>query len=220
MTHRFSSALPIRLLIVDDHEVFATSLARAIGDDPTIKVVDTVSSGNAARQATLHGVDVVLMDFRLGDEDGVLLTTTLLGAYPDLAIVMLTATADEAVLSRALDAGCVGFVTKSEPLETVVAAVTRAAAGESVISPALLARLLARSRRDGPHSGHDLTTREMEVLGLIVAGLTNQQIADQLFVARDTVRNHVASILSKLGAHSKLQAASIAVRRGLIPPPA
>lgn len=210
---------PIRLLVVDDHEVFATSLAVAIAREPGIEVVAAVTTEAAARVAIGGGVDVVLLDFRLGDRDGTVVSRALLDEFPNVAIVMLTATADETVLVRALDAGCVGFVTKTEPLAVTVDAVKRAAAGESVVTPALLARLLSRTRRGRAHSRETLTPREMDILALVVAGLTNQEIADRLFLSRDTVRNHVASILSKLGAHSKLEAAAVAVRSGLIAPP-
>jgi DNA-binding NarL/FixJ family response regulator len=143
----------------------------------------------------------------------------ILERRPEVRVVMLTASHDDVVLAAALEAGCAGFVTKSESLDTVLAAVRGAAAGEAVITPALLARLLprlgARTRGRNP----DLTPREREVLVLIARGGTNQQIANELSLSRDTVRNHVAQILSKLGVHSKLQAAAVAVQRGLVSPP-
>lgn len=212
---------PIHVLIVDDHEVFATSLARALSDEADFVVHDPVADEAGAR-AVLDGadhVDVVLSDVRLAESSGVDLARAVTAEFPHVAVVMLTASQDEAVMAAALDAGCAGFVTKTEPLATVVSAVRAAAAGESVVTPALLARLLRRvSGRDEGDSAQ-LTRRELEVLALVVEGGTNQQIADQLFVSRDTVRNHVASILSKLGVHSKLQAAAEAQRRGLVSPP-
>ena len=208
----------VRVLIVDDHEVFGVSLARALGDEPDLEVVATVTTSAAALAQCTDDVDVALCDFRLADGDGVTLTRALVQQHPNLRVVMLTASNDEAVLATALEAGCSGFVTKSEPLATVLAAVRGAAAGEAVITPALLTRLLPRLGGRPKGRNPDLSPREREVLVLIARGGTNQQIADELMVSRDTVRNHVASILAKLGVNSKLQAAAVAVQRGLISP--
>lgn len=208
-----------RVLVLDDHPVFAASLARTLRDEPDIDVVGvehSVSDGLAVLDA---GIDLVLCDFRLTDGDGVEFTRAALERQPDLRVVMLTASNDESTLAAALEAGCTGFVTKSEPLDTVIAAVRGAMLGEAVITPTLLTRLLprlgARTRGRNP----DLTVREREVLRLIVRGLSNQEIAGELTIALDTARNHVRSILSKLGVHSKLQAAAVAVQRGLVNPP-
>ena len=122
-------------------------------------------------------------------------------------------------MSAALDAGCAGFITKSDPLDLVLTAVRSAASGESVISPALLARLLPKLVSRAPRGRNpDLTQRELEVLQAMARGGSNQQIADELILSRDTVRNHVASILSKLGVNSKLQAVTLAIQRGLVSP--
>ena len=212
----------IRVLVLDDHEIFAASLARTLADESDIQIVGAVTSIPTALAAIEGGVDVVLSDMRLADGDGVSFTRTVVEQWPAVRVVMLTAWQDEAVLADAIDAGCTGFVTKTESLETVLAAIRGAAQGEAVITPSLLARLLPKvssTRASGPNP--DLTPREKEVLGLIVQGGTNQEIAAELFISRATVRNHVASILSKIGAQSKLQAAAIAIRRGLvvIPPP-
>ena len=209
----------VRVLVVDDHEVFGTSLARTLDDEPDIDVVGSVTGVAQALDIIEHGVDVVLSDFRLTESDGVRFAQLVRERWPDVKVVMLTASNDEAVLAAALDAGCAGFVTKAESLTTVIGAIRGAASGEAVITPSLLARLLPRLAHRGRGPNPDLTKREQEVLRLIVQGKTNQEIADVLFLARDTVRNHVASILSKLGVHSKLQAAAIAVQRGLVEPP-
>lgn len=211
----------VRVLVVDDHEVFGTSLARTLSDEPDIEVIGAVTTLPEALTLLERGVDVVLSDFRLADGDGVAFTREALARWPQMAVVMLTASNDEAVLAAALEAGCTGFVTKSEGLVTVLAAVRAAAAGEAVITPALLARLLPRLNPTRRGRNPDLTVREREVLALILRGMTNREIAESLVLSRDTIRNYVASILSKLGAHSKLQAAAIATQRGIIsaPPP-
>ena len=207
---------PIQVLIIDDHVVFATSLARVLGDEDDITVVATVSTAADALAAMSHEVDVVLTDFRLTVGDGIQLTRELVAAWPGARIVMLTASNDEAVMSAALEAGCAGFITKSEPLELVLSAVRSAAVGESVVSPALLARLLPKLVARPKGRNPDLTAREREILQVMAKGGSNQDIADELVLSRDTVRNHVASILSKLGVNSKLQAVTLAIQRGMI----
>jgi DNA-binding NarL/FixJ family response regulator len=207
---------PIQVLIIDDHVVFATSLARVLGDEDDITVVATVSTAADALAAMSHEVDVVLTDFRLTVSDGIQLTRELVTTWPAARIVMLTASNDEAVMSAALEAGCAGFITKSEPLELVLSAVRSAAVGESVVSPALLARLLPKLVARPKGRNPDLTTREREILQVMAKGGSNQDIADELVLSRDTVRNHVASILSKLGVNSKLQAVTLAIQRGMI----
>lgn len=206
----------LRVLVVDDHEVFGSSLARTLADEPHLEVLGAATTIPAALDQIDDSVDVVLTDFRLADGDGVELTRRIVERWPSVKVVMLTASNDETVLSAALDAGCSGFVTKSESLATVIAAVRAASTGESVITPALLARLLPRLSARPRGRNPDLTPREREVLALVVRGGTNQDIADELSLSRDTVRNHVASVLAKLGAHSKLQAAAIATQRGIV----
>ncbi len=206
----------IRVLIVDDHQMFAASLARVLGDEPDFKVAATVGGAAAAFEMMSTDIDVVLVDFRLGRSDGIETTRTLVANWPHIRVVMLTASSDEALLVSALEAGCAGFVTKSESVETVFAAIRGAAIGEAVISPALLARLLPRLVTRPKGRNPDLTRRESEVLALMATGGSNQEIADQLFISRDTVRNHVAAILSKLGVNSKLQAVTVGLQRGMI----
>jgi DNA-binding NarL/FixJ family response regulator len=116
-----------------------------------------------------------------------------------------------------MEAGAAGFLSKSRGLDEVTAAIRAAAAGESVISPELLARLLPKLSRTGGAHRDELTEREREVLGLVADGLTNAAIAKQLFLSVHTVRNHVTNLSLKLGAHSKLEALAIAMREGLIP---
>lgn len=202
------------MLIVDDHAVFTDALSRALDAEPDIDVVATAASGTAALEVG-SDVDVVLCDFRLPDLDGVEVTRRLLARNREVCVVMLTASTDDTILAAAVEAGCVGFLSKSSALEDVLAAVRAASVGESVISPALLARLLPRMA--GRATGiDDLTPREHDVLAEMAKGLSNQAIGDALYVSRDTVRNHVANILRKLDAHSKLEAVATAARRGLI----
>lgn len=206
-------------MIVDDHQVFASSLARVLEDEDDLHVVATASNADEALAAMSDDVDVVLTDFRLTGGDGVQLARALVTSWPRTKVVMLTASTDEAVMAAALEAGCAGFITKADPLDLVLSSVRSAAAGESVVSPALLARLLPKLMTRGARGRNpDLTQREREVLQAMARGGSNQQIADELLLSRDTVRNHVASILSKLGVNSKLQAVTLAIQRGIVSP--
>jgi DNA-binding NarL/FixJ family response regulator len=209
-----------RVLIVDDHQVFSEALARSLAEEPDLRIVGTASrSAEALEIAIDHSPDVAIVDHRLSDGDGVVLARALRERVPDISVVMLTAAADDGVLAAALDAGCVGFVTKDQPLAEVLIAVRAAAAGEAVIAPAMLTRLIDRMRGTGARRvgrNPELTSREHEILQLVAAGLPNPQIAARLHVSLHTVRNHVAAILRKLEAHTKLEAVAIAARRGLI----
>jgi DNA-binding NarL/FixJ family response regulator len=205
---------------VDDHKLFAQALAAVLQQDAGLEVSALASSlAEALEHLRRETADVILLDYRLPDSNGVDATTAIKQLAPLASVVMVTAVEDERVLLAALEAGCAGFVTKTADLVDVRDAVRRAASGEATITPTLLTRLLGRmaQQRSGAVGG-DLTTRESEVLGMIVAGMTNGDIAERLFLSVNTVRNHVQSVLSKLGAHSKLEAAAIAVREGLIDP--
>ena len=209
-----------RLLIVDDHSMFADSLSMALSTESDMTVVGTAPTLARARAMIVsEAPDVVLLDHRLPDGLGVDSIGELKALRPSAKIVVLTAAAEDAMLVTATEAGCAGFILKTSPLDELVAAVRTAAAGEIMVSSDLLARLLNRLHHRYEQPSHDLTSREREILGLISEGLTNGAIAKRLFISVNTVRNHVQNILAKLDAHSKLEALSIAIRDGLIEPP-
>jgi len=214
-----TAAGPIRVLVVDDHEVLATSLAHVLDAEPdmvSVGVAGSIEKAKSMVQTTAP--DVVLLDHRLPDGEGVAAVAELRALRPGVKVVVLTASAADHVLVAAIEAGVSGFVSKTRSLGEVTSAVRSAATGEAVISPEMLARLLPRLHRGGQSGGHAaLTEREREVLGYLADGLTNAAIADKLVVSVHTVRNHIANLSAKLGAHSKLEALSIAVRQGLLP---
>ena len=210
----------VRLLIVDDHDMFAESLRLALSVEADMTVVGTASTLARARAMIVSDApDVVLLDHRLPDGLGVDAIAELKALRPGARIVVLTAAAEDSVLVAATEAGCAGFILKTSPLDELVAAVRTAAAGEMMVSSDLLGRLLNRLHHRDERPSHDLTAREREILGLIAEGLTNGAIAKRLFISVNTVRNHVQNILAKLDAHSKLEALSVAIRDGLIDPP-
>jgi DNA-binding NarL/FixJ family response regulator len=211
----------IRVLLVEDQQMFLQGLERALGDVDDIEVVGTAATvEDAVNAAKSLSPDVVLMDFFLPDGDGALATEKIKAERPEAKVVMLTAYEDEEVLVASIEARCSGFVTKSKALGDAVAAVRAAAAGEAIVSQDLLIRLLPKLRRDGRGTRLELTARESEVLDMLARGYSTKAMADQLYLSVNTVRNHTQALLNKLNAHSKLEAVATAVREGLIRFPA
>lgn len=170
---------------------------------------------DAVQTAVNRRPDVVLMDYELPDGDGVSATRAIKAALPDTKVVLLTSNADEDVLVAALEAGASGYVTKHKPAAEVTAAVRAVANGEMLVSSDMLARLLPRMNRAAP-ARYDLTARELEVLELLAAGTPNIELAQRMGISRNTVRNHVQNLLTKLGVHSRLEAVALANREGLL----
>ncbi|MBV8528556.1 MAG: response regulator transcription factor [Candidatus Dormibacteraeota bacterium] len=209
----------IRVLIVEDHRMFSEALRAALDTSDDIAVtaaMDTATSG--VEEAKRSRPDVVLMDYRLPDGDGVDAARRIKQVLPDTKIVMLSGTLDDTVLREAIQAGCSGYLTKGHAIEELILAVRAAHRGEALISPQMLSRLLDRAS-DRTRPGADLTSRETEVLRLLADGLSNQAIAERLGIRLATVRNHVQSVIEKLEAHSKLEAVATALRLGLIQSP-
>jgi DNA-binding NarL/FixJ family response regulator len=207
----------VAVLIVDDHRMFGESLGRLLSDEDGIAVLGVATTGAEAVEAIEKlQPRVVLMDYQLPDQDGVTVAAQIKERDPEVMVVMLTGLGDDRVLLAAIEAGCSGFLTKDRAAAEVADAVRAAAAGEALISPALLARLLPKLNRTYREIGADLTDREREILGLLTKGLSNRAIAAELFLSLNTIRNHIQSILRKLGSHSKLEAVATAVREGVI----
>jgi len=218
---------PIRVLLVDDHDVFRHGLAQLLRDEG-LDVAAEASGGEAGvRLAAELAPDVVLMDLSMPGMDGVAATRAIAAAPSppaSPAVVVLTLSDDDATMLEALLAGAAGYVLKDATLEQIVAAVHAAAAGDAVIPPRVAPELLRRLRAaeparaasaDGEQAG-ELSERELEVLRLLVDGRDNAAIAAELFISPHTVKSHVASIVAKLGVESRLQAAVQALRRGLV----
>ncbi len=207
----------IDVVIVDDHKMFAESLARLLDDEPDISVRGVAANRREAVELVARfRPRVLLLDYHLPDVKGVSVALEIKEGSPDTMVVMLTGDADDHVLISAIEAGCSGFLTKDRASSEVAEAVRGAAAGEALISPAQLARLLPRLHRSYQPPGAELTERELEVLNRLATGATNRVIAEEMFLSVNTIRNYVQSVLTKLDAHSKLEAVSTAVRKGII----
>ncbi len=209
----------IRVLVVDDHRMFAESLVRLLEDERDIEVVGTATRISEATEAVARTApDLVLLDYLLPDGDGTKAIHEIRRVAPGTKVVVLTALNDERALMAALGAGCDGFVTKDRASDELVHAVRAVAAGEVQIPPDLLARALPRLR-GGDDAAGALTRRELEVLELLADGMPNPGIAAHLHISINTVRNHVQNLLTKLGAHSRLEAVALGIRRGLVAGP-
>ena len=207
----------VRLMVVDDHEIFVDSLVRRLALEEDLRVVGVAGTVEGARRGiTTYEPDVVLMDFELPDGDGAEATEHIKRYAPAVKVVMLTGRTDHAAMVRALGAGCSGFVTKTEGAERLITAIRQAHEDEAVPSPAELAPLLAELRGTQRGLGATLSVREIEVLELVAEGLPNKAIGERLYLSVHTVRNHVQRILEKLQVHSKLEAVSVGVREGII----
>jgi DNA-binding NarL/FixJ family response regulator len=204
---------PVRLVLVDDHRVVTRSLKAYLESFPDIEVVGTAVSG----EELLEHVDewkpqIVLQDLLLpGGMDGIEATRRVIERRPEVKVIALTASMDEARMMGVLRAGAVGYVRKDAEPETLLAAVRAVARGKTYIDPSVSEQVLhASSPRD------DLTSREREVLRRLALGLSNRDIADALCISEETVKTHVGSVLGKLQVENRAQAIVQALRRGLV----
>lgn len=212
-----SATTPTSVAVVDDHIMVAEMLALTISKESDLQLVGV--AGNIADALVLvnrEHPNVVLMDYRLPDGDGLDAVKKILGKYPETHIVMLTGSGSPDLLARSIEAGCVGLLSKDRPIDDVLSAVRSAARGELVIRSDEFSSLLGQLRKTPEQKTHLLTARELEVLQKLGRGNSTETIAEDLFISVNTVRNHVANILSKLGVHSKLEAVAIAAREKLI----
>ncbi len=207
----------IRVAVVDDHLMVAEMLSILIAAEQDMNLVG--EAHNVAEAISLvenEKPDVVLMDYRLPDGDGIAAVKMILERWPDVNVVMLSGSGGHDLLARAIEAGCVGMLAKDRPMEDVLAAIRSASRGELVFRPDEIATLMGHLRQKPSEDSQWLTARELDVLKLLAKGVSTDGIAEELFISTNTVRNHVSNILSKLGAHSKLEAVAMATRDGII----
>jgi DNA-binding NarL/FixJ family response regulator len=211
----------IRVFLVDDHAVVRRGLASYLDGEEDVEVVGQAGDGRRALDElavlanSADGLpDVVLMDLLMPDLDGITATAELTRRWPGVRVIAVTSFLEEDKVRAALDAGAAGYLLKDAEADDVAAAIRTVAAGDVALPPAVARTLVAATRRP-PAPAESLTAREREVIRLVAAGHTNQQIATRLGVTERTARTHVSNILAKLGLTSRTQAALWAERNGL-----
>ncbi|MFL5861492.1 MAG: response regulator [Solirubrobacteraceae bacterium] len=212
----------LRVLVVDDHDLFRTGLSSLLSAEEDIEIVAQASGGRmGVRLAAELAPDVVLMDLRMPGLSGPEATKAILERDPNMRVVALTVASEDRDVAAALEAGAVGFVAKDTAIDRLVVAIHAAATGAAWLSPRAAEVVLERIRttpvaetRDGDGLAQ-LSERELEVLRLIAKGLENTEIAAALDISPRTAKNHVSNILAKLGLASRVEAAVYAVRQGV-----
>jgi DNA-binding NarL/FixJ family response regulator len=214
---------PIRVLVVDDHALFRRGLEMVLAQESDIEVVGEAGDGaEAVEKAADLLPDVVLMDVRMPRRSGIEACTAIKDVTPSTRIIMLTISDEENDLYDAIKAGATGYLLKEISIDEVATAIRAVAGGQSLISPAMASKLLTEfatlvKREDRQQvPAPRLTDRELEVLRLVARGLNNKDVAKQLFISENTVKNHVRNILEKLQLHSRMEAVVYAVREKLL----
>ncbi|UCC61389.1 MAG: response regulator transcription factor [Dehalococcoidia bacterium] len=203
-------------MIVDDHAVVRSGLsAFLLAFDDLQQVGEAASGEEAVRLCGQAKPDVVLMDMVMPGMDGVGATRAIREQYPNIQIIVLTSFGERERVEAALKAGAIGYLLKDASADELVSAIRSAAAGEPSLAPEA-ARALIQATTEPKAPGHDLTERELEVLALMIEGLSNPDIAERLVVSHSTVKFHVSSILSKLGVSSRTEAVALAVQHNLV----
>lgn len=206
----------LRVTLVDDHEVVRQGLRTLLEAEPDIEVVGEAGTAEeAVRRVGFDSPDVVVLDVRLPDGSGVEVCREIRDRFPDVRVLMLTSYADDEALTRSVIAGASGYVLKRIASEELVDAVRQVAAGESLLDPAMTERVFRRMR--GEEEEEDpllarLSPQERKILDLIAEGLTNREIAEQLYLAEKTVKNYVSNLLTKLSMSRRSEAAAYAAR--------
>lgn len=214
----------IRVLLVDDHALFRRGLQATLELEPDIVVVGEAADGaGAVARATELLPDVVLMDVRMPRRSGIEACSAVKAAVPSARIVMLTMSDDESDLYEAIKAGATGYLLKEIDPDELASSIRAVHSGQSLLNPAMASKLLSeftalasRPQTVPPVPAPKLTAREMEVLRLVARGMSNRDIATELFISENTVKNHIRNMLEKLHLHSRMEAVVYAVREKLL----
>jgi NarL family two-component system response regulator LiaR len=207
---------PIRVMVVDDHKVVRSGLSAFLMAYDDLEMVAEADSGEKALSLWhKYQPDVILMDLVMPKMNGAEATEAILKHDPNAKVIALTSFKEQSLVESALQAGAIGYLLKNVDADDLAQAIRQAYAGQPTLAPEAAQILIQASRQ--PHKpGIDLTEREKEVLGLLVSGMTNPEIADQLVVSKSTVKFHVSSILSKLHVSSRTEAVAKALQENLL----
>ncbi|MBU7320772.1 response regulator [Paenibacillus oleatilyticus] len=209
----------IKVLLVDDHEMVRIGLAAVLSTEDDIEVVGEASGGQEGiRLALEYKPDVVLMDLVMEGMDGIETTRRLLQQHPECKVIVLTSFIDDEKIYPVIEAGAFSYLLKTSRAAEIAQAIRSAIKGQSVLESQVASKLMNRFRgpKQAAQPHEELTEREMEVLRLIAAGKSNQDVADELFIGVKTVKFHVTNILAKLGVEDRTQAAIYAYKHGLV----
>ncbi|MEO5653148.1 MAG: response regulator transcription factor [Marmoricola sp.] len=217
-----ATAAEIRVVVVDDQELFRRGLVMLLGVEPGIEVVGEAGDGISAADLVVATMpDVVLLDVRMPKGSGLQACVRIKELAPSVRIIMLTVSDEEGDLYDAVKNGASGYLLKDSSIEEVAQAIRVVSDGQSLISPSMAIKLLDEFKQMSRSDRHQmpgprLTERELEVLKLVAQGLNNREIAKRLFISENTVKNHVRNILEKLQLHSRMEAVMYAVREKLL----
>lgn len=208
----------INVLIVDDHEMVRLGISTYLGVQDDIHVVDQAVNGKeGVEKALALRPDAILMDLVMPEMDGIEATKTILKAWPEAKIIILTSFIDNEKVYPAIEAGAASYILKTSTAEEIANTIRKTAQGQSVLEPEVTNKMMNRLTHPAePKLYEDLTNREREVLGLIAKGRSNQEIADELFITLKTVKTHVSNILAKLQVDDRTQAAIYAIKNQLV----
>ncbi len=212
-----------RVVIVDDQEMLRTGLGMVLSAEPDLEVVGEAGDGaQAVRVVDRERPDVVLMDVRMPGTDGLEATRRITAAHPEVSVIMLTTFDLDEYVYGALRAGASGFLLKDAPADDLVGAIRVVAKGEALLAPSITKRLIAefaaRPESTATRGLDTLTERELEVLRLVARGMTNAEIAAELYLGETTVKTHVSRLLTKLGQRDRVQLVVVAYESGLVHP--
>jgi DNA-binding NarL/FixJ family response regulator len=222
VTNGGAESEPVRVLVVDDQELFRRGLTMLLASEPGIEVVGEAGDGvEGTTLAESVAPDVVLLDVRMPRRSGIEACLAIKQSVPSAKIIMLTVSDEEADLYEAVKSGASGYLLKDSSIEEVAQAVRVVSEGQSLISPSMAVKLIdefkqiSRPEKGAVGGGLRLTDRELEVLRLVATGMNNREIAKQLVISENTVKNHVRNILEKLQLHSRMEAVMYAVKEKL-----
>jgi DNA-binding NarL/FixJ family response regulator len=214
-----AAAERIRIVVADDHPMFRAGVVASLAAQPDIEVVgEGASAAEALRLVEQHSPDVALLDIAMPG-GGLVAARDITATWPATRVVMLTVSEDEDDLLAAMKAGASGYVLKGAAASELVNVLRTVNAGEVYVAPGLAWGLLREMSRPKSAPLDELSAREREVLELVAAGLSNQEIGDRLSLAEKTIKHYMTSILSKLRVRSRVEAALLAYREGMAPPP-
>jgi NarL family two-component system response regulator LiaR len=206
----------IRVMLVDDHNVVRSGLATFLKAYDDLELVGEAKNGlEALNLCRKNKPDVILMDLKMPEMDGIAATRAILADYPDIKIIAMTSFEEEELVHGVLAAGAISYLLKNVSSDELSKAIRDAASGRSTLSPEA-ARVLVQATRPANQPGYYLTEREREVLNLVVQGQSNQQIAETLVISITTVKAHISSILSKLQVSSRVEAIAFAIKHKLV----